>query len=125
MSSKQPPRLPWYAVNPADLRYEIQLASKSATVDGFGQPLNTWPLYYTTYASIRLLSGQELYQAAEFTSASQYRIRFRWPGDLVGVISSGDRVFFGNRVFVIQIVDNVQMRNIVVELTCLEIDGTS
>jgi len=125
MPSNRPPRVPWYTVNPADLRNEIQLASRSAAVDGFGQPLTAWNVYYTTYASIRLLSGREAYQGAEFTSASQYRIRFRWPGDLVGVIGTGDRVLFGGRVFVIQIVDNVEMRSIVVELTCLEIDGTS
>lgn len=112
-------------VNPAQLRNEVQLASASATVDGFGQPVNVWTPYLTTYASIRLLKGSEIYQSAEFTSAAQYAVGMRWPGGMGITVKPGDRLFFGARVFVVQLVDDVEMRNIVLNLTCLEIDGAS
>jgi SPP1 family predicted phage head-tail adaptor len=112
-------------INPAQLRNEIQLARASATVDGFGQPVNTWPVYYTTWASIRQLSGQELYQSDEFTSAAQVRIVMRWPGGAGITVQTGDRIFFQTHTYVVQIANDVEMRNIVLELTCLEIDGTS
>jgi head-tail adaptor len=73
-------------------------------------------------ASIRNLSGQELFQGDEFTSAAQVRIRMRWTGDNTQV---GHRVAFGPHTYVVQICDNVLLRNRVLQLTCLEIDGSS
>lgn len=115
----------WPLINPAELRNEIQLARASATPDAAGQPVNTWPVYYVTWASIRQLSGQELYQSDEFTSAAQVRIVMRWPGGAAVTVNVGDRIFFGSHTYVVQIADDVEMRNIVLNLTCIEIDGTS
>jgi len=106
-----------------ELRHQVQLCHRSATVDSFGQPVNVWnPPYRTTRASIRYLSGQELYQGNEFTSASQILIRMRWTGD--GTVP-GDRVIFGDRIYVVQLCNNVLLRNRVLELTCLEVNGAS
>jgi SPP1 family predicted phage head-tail adaptor len=110
------------AINAGELRHQVQLCHRNATQDNFGQPVNTWMPYRTTMASIRNLSGQELFQGAEFTSAAQIRVRMRWTDDCT---VPGDRILFGARVYVVQICDNVQLRNRVLQLTCLEIDGAS
>lgn len=110
------------AVSPGDFRHQVQLCHRSPTQDAFGQPVNTWTPYRTTLASIRNLSGQELFQSDEFTSASQIRIRMRWTDDNT---VPGDRILFGARVYVVQICDNVLQRNRVLQLTCLEINGAS
>ena len=112
------------AFNPGAARCSIQLASSSTLQDGFGQPVATWTPYYSCYAEIRQLSGQELYQGDEFSSAAHYRVRIRYPQD-GAVVNVGDRVLFEAHVYVIQIINNVLMRNTVLELTCLEIDGSS
>jgi len=117
-------RFTWQPLDPGQLRNQVTLGTLSTSQDASGQPLSTWPVYLTCYASIRQLSGQELYQADEFTSAKQVKIVMRWPGPGI-TINPGDRVFFGTHVYVIEIVDNVEMRNIQIELTCLEIDGTN
>lgn len=111
------------SIRSGELCHQVKLAGKSVTQDSFGQPLNTWTPYLTTRASIAQLSGQELFQGDEFTSASQIRIAIRWPG--AGVVNVGDRIFFQTHVYVIQIVENVFMKNRVIKLTCLEIDGSS
>lgn len=110
------------ALDPGELRHQVQLSALDTSQDNYGQPLNTWTPYRTTWASIRLLSGQELFQGDEFTSAAQVRIRMRWTD---ANTKPGDRVLYGARVFVVQICNNVLERNRVLELTCLEIDGTS
>lgn len=122
-TAKSVDRYPWM-IDPGRLRNEIQIASKSAAQDGFGQPLNTWAPYLTTFAEIRQLSGQELFQGDQFTSASQIRITIRspWPSPTVNV---GDRILFGTHTYVIQIINDIEMRNLLLELTCLEIDGSS
>jgi SPP1 family predicted phage head-tail adaptor len=113
------------SISAGDLVHQVQLASdKGGSADSFGQPSTSWTPYLTTRAAIRNLSGQELYQAAEFSSAAQVRVTIRWPGASI-VINTGDRVLFGDHAYVIQIVDNVLLRNRIVNLNCLEIDGTS
>ena len=106
----------------ADVAVEADVVRMFEAVDSFGQPLTTWTAYRTTRASIRLLSGQELYQGEEFTSAAQLRIRMRWTDNNT---KPGHRILFGGRTYVVQICDNVMQRNRVLQLTCLEIDGTS
>jgi SPP1 family predicted phage head-tail adaptor len=122
--SPKPTGVRWQPLEPGQLRNQISFAAPSATQDSFGQPLTSWPTYFQTWAQIRMLSGQELFQSDEFTSASQYRISIRWPGAGI-TINVGDRVLFGARTFVVQIADNLEMRNIRVDLTCLEINGAS
>lgn len=110
------------ALDPGELRHKITLARASQLQDAAGQLVNTWPVYRTTMASIRNLSGQELYQGNQFTSAAQWRIRIRWTGDNT---TPGDRIVWQNHTYIVQIVNNVLGQGVVVELTCLEIDGSS
>ena len=112
------------AISLGELRQSVQLARASATVDSFGQKLTTWPVYLTAHAKIENLSGQELFQGDEFTSADQVRVTIRWPGAGYPV-HTGDRIFFGSHIYVVQVIDNVLERNRVVKLNCLEIDGES
>jgi|ERR1035437_1755423 SPP1 family predicted phage head-tail adaptor len=111
-------------INPGELRHQITIGALSSTQDADGQPLNTWPVYFTTRAKIQQLSGQQVYQGAEFTSAKQARFTMHWPGAGV-TINVGDRIFFKNHIYEIQIADNVLERNRKLILTCLEIDGSS
>lgn len=110
-------------IDAGDLRNQVSFSNVSASNDGFGQPVNTWSNYMTTFAKVENLSGQQLYQSDAFTSQAVWRITIRWPG--AGVVNVGDRCFFGAHVFVVQIVNNVLERNRVLQLTCLEIDGSS
>jgi SPP1 family predicted phage head-tail adaptor len=113
------------AVRSGRFRHLIQLASNvSSGQDSAGQPINTWTPYLTINAEIAQIYGQEQYQTAEFTSAAQVRISFRWPGAGI-TISASDRVFFGSHVYVIQVPDDLLLMNRLVNLICLEIDGTA
>lgn len=112
------------AVRPGRFRHLVQLASLDSGQDNFGQPVNTWTTYLTINAEIAQLSGQQLFQGNEFTSAAQVRISFRWPGTGF-TISVGDRVFFGSHVYIVQIADSLLQMDRLVNLICLEIDGTA
>jgi SPP1 family predicted phage head-tail adaptor len=117
-------RYPWM-IDSGRLRSQIQICSnKTSAQDAFGQTSIVWTPYLTTWAEIIQLSGQELFQGDEFTSAAQVRITIRspWPQQTINV---GDRIFFGSHCYVIQIINDIAMRNLVMELTCLEIDGSS
>lgn len=111
-------------IDPGELRHKITITRVGSGQDDFGQPVNTWTPFFSTRAKIQNLSGQQLYQAAEFTSAAQVRIMIRWPG-AAREVRPGDRVLFGSHVYVVQIVDNVLLRNRKVNLNCVEINGAS
>jgi SPP1 family predicted phage head-tail adaptor len=121
-SAQQRTRHAW-AIDPGHLRCEVSFASRSTTLDSFGQPVNTWPPYYRAWAEIRQLSGAELYQGEQFTSAAQVRITIPFDPDVT--INVGDRIFFNMHVYVVQIINNIEMRDFLLQLTCLEIDGSS
>jgi SPP1 family predicted phage head-tail adaptor len=111
------------SIRAGELCHRVSFSHASATQDSFGQPINTWTPYLTTRARIENLSGQQLFQAQEFTSQAIWRITIRWPG--AGVVQTGDRAFFEAHTFVVQIVNNMLERGRVLQLTCLEIDGSS
>jgi SPP1 family predicted phage head-tail adaptor len=103
------------------LRHEISIQQQSSTQDAFGQPLVSWSSIYTCLAAILTMSAKEVFQVSQFVSQITHRITLRWPGELG--IEAGQRVVFGKRVFLIQALDNVQERNRVLHLMCLELNG--
>lgn len=125
---------PWQAVRdplaiPAGaLRMPIAIQTQSTAPSPSGQPVATWATFLTTMAAISTTSSREVYQAQQFTSQVTHRVTIRWPGSTV-VIQEGQRVVYQpfasvTHTYLIQAVENVQERNRVMNLMCLEIDGS-
>jgi SPP1 family predicted phage head-tail adaptor len=108
------------ALNAGDLRYSIAIQSRSTTPDSFGQPVTTWTTIRNTRAAIERSSGNELAQSGDLASQQIYTIKMYWNSIPVG---PGMRVVSGADSYHVQGVENVQKRNRVLKLTCLEIDG--
>ena len=102
------------------MRHEIVIQKQVSGQDSFGQPQPNWTPVLTVLAAISTLSMREVYQM-QFIGQVSHRITFRWPGSS-SAITGGMRVLFGSRVFLIQAPDNVQERNRVLHLLCLEIN---
>lgn len=109
------------------LRNAIQIQSQTATQDAFGQQVNTWSTVHPCFAAIETMSTKEQFQEG-FVSQVVHRITIRWPGPTVPILANMrvivDPVAGGqSSVYEIQAVENVQQRNRIVRLTCLEIDN--
>jgi len=107
------------------LRHLISILAPSSTRDAAGQPISTWTTVLTTRASIvnstpgaykQPFAGNIL--AAESTDF----ITLRYPAV---DIQPGMRVAFGDNLYIIQAVDNVQRRNRVLILAAMVLDGDS
>lgn len=110
-------------IPPGFLRNQVQIQRPSGDKDDFGQPLDGWTIVLTAMAGIISLVQREVWQNGMFSGQVTHRVTLRWPGPDV-TIASGMRVVFGSRTFVVQAPpDNVQERNRVLHLLCLEIDG--
>lgn len=108
------------AIPSGAMRHEIQIQQQTSAQDSFGQPQQSWTTVLTTLAAIATLSQREVYQL-QFLAQVSHRITIRWPGSSIG-IAGGMRILFGSRVFQIQTPDNVQERNRVLHMMCLEIN---
>jgi SPP1 family predicted phage head-tail adaptor len=110
------------AIPPGAKRYQISIQQKSSTVTGSGSPIASWTTVLTCMSAIKTLMESEAYQTGQFSGHVTHRVSIDWPGVSIGIVA-GMQVLFGTRVFTIQGVDNVQERNRVLHLMCLEING--
>lgn len=110
------------------LRNQVTLQSKDLTPNGqdeYGGELVTWDTALTCMAAIVATAQKEAFQggqSAQFVAQVTQRVSLYWPGASV-VIMGGMQVTFGSRTFAIQTVENVQERNRVLHLMCVEING--
>ena len=112
-------------INSGEQRHTIQIQVQSNAPDAVtGAPGTSWATVLTTQAAIRTASSREAYQAMQFTAQVSHVIKIRWPGTGFN-IAGGQQVLFGSRQFKLQTVENVQERNRVLLLHCLEINGAT
>jgi SPP1 family predicted phage head-tail adaptor len=117
----------WLGINPSQLRHQVQIQSQQTTVGATGgQTSAGWSTIRTPFAGIESAGEKEDYQAGEFSSQVTDIITIRYAA--TPAITGGMRVLFNEsngtqHAYLIQAVDNVKKRNILLKLMCLEIDG--
>ena len=111
---------PWPSLEPGKLRHRVQIQQQSATPDAYGQPQLTWTTILTTWSQIQVVTQRELYQSGALTSQVTHTITMRWPSVS---ISAGMRVVFGSHIYQIQAPNNIEERNVILKLMCLEPNG--
>lgn len=109
------------------LRHQVQIQKPSAAQDSMGSPTTSWQTVLTAFASVEDAKGAEgmdrmsegwYAPAAEVT----HLVRLRWPGASVP-LAAGYQVLFGGRALKVQFVTNVQQRNRVMVLGCIEVNA--
>lgn len=109
-------------INSGELRHQVQIQKLETTQSSTGAPSTTWDTILTTMAAIMTASSREVYQASQFTAQVSHVVKIRWPGSGI-TLAGGMQVIFGSRTFKLQTVENVQERNRVMLLHCLELNG--
>lgn len=102
-----------------DLRHSVSVQARSTTQDATGGVSDTWVTTGTMRAFIRMMSFQELTQANKMSSQVSHEIWVRYNPAVPCL--PGMRILYGARVFLIQAPDNVEERNRVLRLMCMEI----
>jgi SPP1 family predicted phage head-tail adaptor len=111
------------AVPSGAMRSWVEIQQQGPGRDAAGGPANQWATVWSTMSAIATLSQSEVYEPGQIVGRVSHRVTVRWPGASVPILE-GMRVLFDGRTFRIQAVDNVQERNRVLHLLCLEIDGS-
>lgn len=111
-------------IPPGYCRFQVSVQMRSTTKDGGGDSTETWTDALTALAGITTQTQREAYQngaAAQLVEQVVHIVTFRYPTPAV-TIAGGMRVIFGARKFAVQTTENVQERNRVLHLMCLEVN---
>lgn len=94
----------------------IQQATRTQATSGDLSP-TSWTTFASTYVEIRPLTGRDLWNAQQIQPDMTHQITCRYvPG-----VTSSMRVVAGTRVFdVVEPPENIEERNIVLQLMCIE-----
>lgn len=112
-------------IPPGYCRNQVTIQRKSSEQDSGGDPTESWIPVLTALAGITTQTQREAYQTgqvAQFVPQVVHIVTLRYPVPDV-MIAGGMQVVFGARIFIVQAADNVQERNRVLNLTCLEVNG--
>lgn len=100
------------------LRHQIELQAKSEpeSLDGYGEPTESWTTLKTVWASIEPASGKQLFVAQQVAAEVSHVVTIRHYDGL----SPLNRAKFGARIFAVNFVRNVDERSVYQELYCKE-----
>jgi SPP1 family predicted phage head-tail adaptor len=111
----------WVGINPSKLRHKVQIQARSAAQDESGQELDTWTTIASPWSAIETVTQNQNFQQSQITAEVTHTVTIRYTA---APIVSGMRVLYGARIFKIQTrPDNVDERNLLLILHCLEIAG--
>ena len=99
------------------LRHYVQIESFTAAQDNYGQQNKVWATEESVFASIEPLRGREWLEAQQVSAELSHRIIIRHTNNA----KPNNRIKFGTRIFDINVVRNIDERNIMQELLCKEL----
>ena len=98
------------------LRHYVNLQSSEDVPNEFGEIEKNWTAFASVWASIDPLSGRELLQYQQMNAELSHKIVIRYNSS----VNTRCRLVFGQRIFDINVVKNLEERNIEQELLCKE-----
>jgi SPP1 family predicted phage head-tail adaptor len=106
-------------MNPGKLRNRITIQKLNDTIkDEYNRPTTDWDDFATVWAAVEPLKGREYLLAQNTNTELTVRIRIRYlPG-----ITPGMRVKYGERIFDIQSVIDIEERHREMHLMCVEVN---
>jgi SPP1 family predicted phage head-tail adaptor len=111
---------------PGQLNRRITVQTRSATLDAYGQQLNSWATLLTVWANIRPIGGNEKLRAMAMASQLSHTVLVRYnPAFMPPTTADAWRILYGSRVFNIQAARNVDEANQWIIFDCTEgtLDG--
>lgn len=79
------------------LRHRVELQTRVNTVDDIGQPSTSWLTTATVWADVRYQSGISTIKSGAEVSIGRVSVRMRYRA-----AAAGQRIVFGDEVFLIQ-----------------------
>lgn len=115
------PKNPKLVLSAGELRDRIVIEQRDDVRDEIGGAATTWSTFAKVWAGIKPVGGQWQFQDGKPTTPVLHKVRMRYLPGLLG--GGAHRIRFGDRLFQILAILNIDERRIVHELTCQELDS--
>ena len=113
----------WPHIDPGKKRHRISIQAPAQSANNLGP--QSWAQIYACWAAIETRAMREVYQEG-FVSQVVHVICIDWPGRKIAINASQRVVLLSSgAVYEIQAVDNVEERNLVLRIECIQIDGAT
>ena len=99
------------------LKHRVTVQQNQPTINAFGEETEQWVTIATVWASVEPLKGREFFAAQKENAETTVRITIRYR---MG-ITADMRIKFGNKVFEINAVIDVEERHIELQIMCMEL----
>jgi SPP1 family predicted phage head-tail adaptor len=102
----------------ATLVHPIDIERRQGGQDAYNQPIDDWAKINCApiMASVRPLAGREYFAAQQVQASVSHEVRLRWMPDVL----PSDRIRYGERVFDIKSVLNIDEANRELVIMCTE-----
>jgi SPP1 family predicted phage head-tail adaptor len=107
----------WRRSKISDFRHRLQFQEKMTVKDEEGNSVTKWNTVFTVWGSVEGLRGREYLAAGALSSEATYRIRIRYRKG----VRTNMRILYGERVFEIESVIDINEEHKEIEIMCKEI----
>ena len=97
-------------------KIEIQAKAEPGTANAYGETIEEWLTVLKVWASINPANGKQLYVAEQQQAEVSHVVSMRY----CDCLTPRHRLKFGDRIFTVNFVRNVDERNIELEVYCKE-----
>lgn len=104
-------------INAGELKNKITLQQQAKDQDGHTRPENPWEDVATVWAAMITTGGKEFFAAQKINAETNAVFKIRYKPN----IDAAMRICFSTRKFNILHVNNVDARNIELQLSCSEV----
>src|SRR5574340_200548 len=105
-----------YHIRTGDLNRRVTIQQRRASVDAFGQQVQTWTDLLTCWAHIEPLTGRELLSAQALVSEVSYQVTILYRPEITAAM----RVLYRDKVFSVGAVIDPDAEHIGLQLLCSE-----
>lgn len=98
------------------MRERITIQKSEAGNDKNGNHTLIWEDFYSCYAYVNNLSGNEYWAAAQVNAQTDLYFVIRYSSEVAGLDSEHFRIVFRDQLYNISFVDNVQFKNKTIKL---------
>jgi len=99
------------------LRHRVIIQQNQPTINAFGEETEQWVDVATVWAAVEPIKGREFFAAQKENAETTARISIRYR---TGILADM-RILYGNKIFEINAIIDVEERHIELQLMCQEL----
>lgn len=108
-------------MNAGDLKHRVAIEKLTSYKDEHNLTKSKWVYYKTVWCNINNLFGKEYWEAKQLNMENTVVFTIRYSKDFAEMVSNQYRIKWGNKIFNITSIDNIQYSNTWLKIKAMEV----